>query len=120
MPRRFKNAAATLVCAAGVATAQAAFAHGVAGDRIFPATLLIDDPAVGDELSFPTLAYQPDGPTGNYNYGFEWDKTIIENFGFAFNDGYNNLRQPGKLGGNLYGWNNPVITLKYMSYVNED
>jgi hypothetical protein len=28
-------------------------AHGVAGDRFFPATLAVDDPAVADELSLP-------------------------------------------------------------------
>ena len=36
-----------------------AFAHAVCGDRIFPATLGIDDPGVGDELALPTLTYLP-------------------------------------------------------------
>jgi hypothetical protein len=32
----------------------AADAHAVCGDRIFPATLAIDDPGVTDELALPT------------------------------------------------------------------
>jgi len=94
----------------------AAQAHGIAGDRIFPATLVMDDPAVGDELSLPTVAIQP-GSTGTaaneYDYGFEWDKTIVKGFGIAFNAGYTSFRQPGSAGGNKYGWQDPVITAKY-------
>lgn len=33
-----------------------ASAHGVVGDRFFPATLAIDDPFVADELSLPTIS----------------------------------------------------------------
>src|SRR5579872_4689881 len=32
-----------------------AAAHGIVGDRFFPATLITDDPAVADELSLPTI-----------------------------------------------------------------
>ncbi len=66
-------------------------AHGIAGDRVFPATLTIDDPAVGDELSLPTFDTYTVGDPGNANgagfrqldYGFEWDKTLTSNFGSA-------------------------------------
>ena len=34
----------------------AVLAHGVVGERFFPATLAIDDPFVADELSFPTVS----------------------------------------------------------------
>jgi len=34
-------------------------AHAIAGARVFPATLTIDDPAVSDEESFPTFQYLP-------------------------------------------------------------
>ena len=37
-----------------------AFPHAVCGDRIFPATLAIDDPGVGDELALPTVTLDPD------------------------------------------------------------
>ena len=118
---RFPRLMATCACVT-VICPLAASAHGIAGDRIFPATVTIDDPAVGDELSLPTFVLPP-GQTGTaaneYDYGFEWDKTIVEGFGFAFNDGYTNLRQPGSAGGNKYGWADPVITLKYTFFEND-
>ncbi len=111
---------AALACALLVAPLSGQ-AHGIAGDRVFPATLTIDDPAVGDELSLPTFALPP-GQTGTaaneYDYGFEWDKTIIKGFGFAVNSGFTNLRQPASADGNKYGWNDPVVTLKYTFLVN--
>ena len=107
--------AAACACIAAINTASAQ-AHGIAGDRIFPATLTMDDPAVGDELSLPTFQLQP-GQTGTaaneYDYGVEWDKTIVKGFGVAFNDGYTNIRQPAAADGNKYGGQDPILTLKY-------
>ena len=54
----------------------------------------------------------------NYNLGFELDKRITENFGFAINGGYTWLTQPGSKTAN--GWNNIVVTLKYKPYVNAE
>lgn len=48
------------VCALALsltATAAAAWAHGLAGKRFFPATLATDDPFVSDELSLPTVSH---------------------------------------------------------------
>jgi hypothetical protein len=99
--------------------AQRAHAHGFAGDHMFISTLLIDDPNVADEASIPTFSYQPqsDG-TGAYGMGFEFDKRITENFGFAINNGYNWLTQPGAKTAN--GWQNLVVTLKYKPYVSAE
>ncbi|HYC21138.1 MAG TPA: hypothetical protein VEI94_00470 [Candidatus Bathyarchaeia archaeon] len=44
---------AACLLVAGLASSAAA--HGVIGQRFFPATLVIDDPFVADELSLPTL-----------------------------------------------------------------
>jgi hypothetical protein len=100
-----------------------AHAHGFAGDHMFISTLLIDDPNVADEASLPTFSFLPQpsdgGPTSNlYGLGFEFDKRITENFGFAINTGYNWLTQPGAKTAN--GWNNLVVTLKYKPYVNDE
>ena len=102
---------------------QQAQAHGFAGDHMFISTLLIDDPNVADEASLPTFQFLPQdagGGTTSYNYslGFEFDKRITENFGFAINDGYSWLTQPGHKTAN--GWNNIVVTLKYKPYVNAE
>jgi hypothetical protein len=37
----------------------AALAHGFAGQRFFPATILTDDPFVADEMSLPTVTLNP-------------------------------------------------------------
>jgi len=107
--------AAACVLAAGVASAADATAHVVCGNRVFPATLTMDDPGVGDELSLPTIEYTPipasDGnPSGEtVDYGAEWDKTITRDLGIALNGDY--FTQYGA-GQNLSGWDNLTVTLK--------
>lgn len=92
-----------------------AFAHAVCGDRVFPATLIMDDPGVGDELSLPTIQYAPvpasgGNPSGHdVDYGYEWDKTITRDLGFAINGDY---FTQGGAGRNLHGWDNLTVTLK--------
>ena len=98
-------------------------AHGFAGDHMFISTLLIDDPNVADEASLPTFSYLPqssdDGSTPRlYGLGFEFDKRITENFGFALEHGYNWRAQPGAKTAN--GWDNLVVTLKYKPYVSNE
>jgi hypothetical protein len=105
-----------------VPVAQQAYAHGFAGDHMFISTLLIDDPNVADEASLPTFQFLPSSAGGggtayNSSLGFEFDKRITENFGFAINDGYTWLTQPGAKTAN--GWNDIVITLKDKPYVND-
>src|SRR5215469_18230305 len=112
--------------AAGVATAGLSFAfaimiappalaHAVCGNRIFPPTLTMDDPGVGDELSLPTIQYLPIPATGgnagghSIDYGFEWDKTITRDLGVAINGDY--FTQHGGAQ-DLHGWDNFTVTLK--------
>jgi hypothetical protein len=97
-----------------------AWPHGFAGDHMFISTLLIDDPNVADEMSLPTFSYLPQpvsgGPAPNqYGSGFEYDKRITETFGFALNEGYTWLTQPGDKTAN--GWQNLIVTLKWKPYV---
>jgi len=42
----------------------AALAHGWAGQRFFPATILTDDPFVADEMSLPQVSVNPPGTDG--------------------------------------------------------
>jgi hypothetical protein len=111
------------LAAGSAALASDAYAHGFAGDHMFISTLLIDDPNVADEASLPTFSYLPQpndgGPTSYaYGLGFEFDKRITENFGFAINTGYSWLTQPG--GKTANGWQNLVVTLKDKPYVNAE
>ncbi len=110
------------IAAALLAAAPHAHAHGFAGDHLFVSTLLIDDANVADEASLPTFSLLPQ-PTDSgpaplaYSLGFEFDKRITENFGFALNYGYSWLTQPGNKTAN--GWDNLVVTLKDKVYVND-
>lgn len=76
---------AACLCFLSVATwTGLASAHGFAGKRFFPATLVIDDPFVADELSLPTVSHikTPDG-TKETDYEFESSKRITPNFGLS-------------------------------------
>jgi hypothetical protein len=92
-----------------------AWAHAVCGDRVFPATLLMDDPGFNDELSLPTYQYTPlqasgGNPPGQINdYGYEWDKSIIPGAGIAINGDYIMQRAAS---GTHAGWDNITLTLK--------
>ncbi len=86
-----------------------AFAHAVCGDRIFPATLGIDDPGVGDELALPTLTWLPQNSDGSeeFDASFSYTKTIFPNFGLSVTDGPTWLRPGG------YGWGDVDTEAKY-------
>jgi hypothetical protein len=86
-----------------------AFAHSVCGDRIFPATLGIDDPGVNDELALPTLTYLPQNSGGSQEFDaeFSWTKTILPGLGISFSDGAT-WQHPGG-----YGWESLDTELKY-------
>jgi hypothetical protein len=45
-----------------VLSASSALAHGTAGERFFPATILTDDPFVADEISLPQVTVNPPAP----------------------------------------------------------
>jgi len=110
------------IAAALAVAAPHAHAHGVAGDHLFVSTLLIDDANVADEASLPTFSLLPQptdsGPAPlEYGLGFEFDKRITENFGFALDTGYSWLTRPGDKTAN--GWDNLELTLKDKVYVND-
>ena len=100
-----------------------ALAHVVCGNRVFPATLTMDDPGVGDELSLPTIQYLPipssdAAPSGHsVDYGYEIDKTITQDLGIAINGDYFTQRGAAQ---NLNGWDNFTFTLKDELPCNED
>jgi hypothetical protein len=78
-----------------------AYPHAVCGARIFPATLGIDDPGVGDELALPTFTYLPSNSSGSEQFdgSFSWTKTIFgPNTAVIIQDGPTWLRPGG------YGW----------------
>ena len=109
--------------ACAVLLASPAYAHGVAGAHLFVSTLLIDDPNVADEASFPTFMWLPQPSDTSpapvaYSANIEIDKRLTENFGIGIATGYSWLRTPSRKTAN--GWQNLSVTAKYKPYVNAE
>src|SRR6516162_10467470 len=62
-----------LVAALMVTQIHGALAHGLAGERFFPATILTDDPFVADEISLPQVSLQPPAPDASQLTNIEID-----------------------------------------------
>jgi len=92
----------------------AAFAHCFVGDRFFPATLVIDDPCVADELSLPTVQLSQ---TGSVPSATEWDvsaelsKRITEDFGISIGDTWSQIHASG--GTTMAGFSDLETTAQY-------
>ena len=102
------------------AAASAAHAHAVVGDRVFPATLTVDDPGVGDEFDtqFGHIKVpDDDGDNMNVNtVSYEWDKLITKNLAFSVASQYVSQNAPG--GNSAKGWDNVTLGVKYLVYAN--
>lgn len=102
----------------------AARAHEIVGNRMFPATLAIDDPGVADELSLPTVAISKTGdvpPVKQLDISGEYSKLITEDFAVSFSPTWTHLYAPG--GPNMVGasgFQNIETTFKYRVFRNEE
>ncbi|MBV8978891.1 MAG: hypothetical protein JO261_05490 [Alphaproteobacteria bacterium] len=87
-------------------------AHGIVGDRFFPATIATDDPFAADELALPTVSvfrHKDDGaPVDESDADFEWSKSIAPGFAIAFGGGYVDAKPDG--GPAATGFDNLEIT----------
>ncbi len=89
-------------------------AHCIVGNRFFPATVIVDDPCVADELSLPTIAGFKNGdePSAQeLDIGGEYSKTITPNFGVSFAEDWVHLDIPH--GGTASGFDNLGTSFKY-------
>src|SRR5260370_20234169 len=108
------------VALASVIAADAAFAHGLAGKRFFPATLVTDDPFVADELSLPTIstiktpASGDEPATRETAFAVDVSKRITDNLGVGFGVTYKQLRPDG--GDTQRGFDNVAASVKYKFY----
>ncbi len=95
-----------------------ASAHGLIGNRFFPATLAIDDPFVADELSLPTVSFMPfpaSGDTPAFRQTIisgEFSKRLSPNLGFSL-AGDLTILDPDH-GKTQSGFDNMEIALKYV------
>jgi hypothetical protein len=91
-----------------------ASAHCFVGPRFFPATLVIDDPCVADELSFPTVAWSRTGdipPATEWDISGELSKRITEDLGVSIGEQWSQIRAPG--GPVMAGFADLETTLQY-------
>ena len=106
-------AAAALLAPLGGSTA---FAHGFAGARFFPATLVTDDPFVADEWSFPTIAWSRDGDdVATTTTSIDFAKRITTGLGIEIAASYVDLQPVG--GRAVEGFDNLSAGAKYQLLV---
>ncbi|MBB5424788.1 hypothetical protein HDG40_002933 [Paraburkholderia sp. JPY158] len=92
-------------------------AHAIAGNRVFPATLAVDDPGVGDEANFEYGHQRVPGDNGDQSintFSFEYDKLITPRLAVSIDGAYAMQNNPRAAGFNNFG-----VGLKYLLYVNE-
>jgi hypothetical protein len=106
------------VIVALLTSATGAWAHGMIGQRFFPATLAIDDPFVADELSLPTVSFMQFPGSGDApafrqtNISGEFSKRLSPNLGFSLG-GDLTILDPDH-GKTQSGFENMEISLKYV------
>ncbi|MCE9523346.1 MAG: hypothetical protein K8S25_13065, partial [Alphaproteobacteria bacterium] len=90
-----------------------ASAHGYAGSRFFPATILIEDPFVADELALPTYTHRKGGDEPGVTedeFEFEFAKRITSTFALSIEGGWS--REHGEEG-DVDGFGNLEVGAKY-------
>jgi hypothetical protein len=101
-------ALAILICSTS------AEAHGRAGNRLFPATLAVEDPAVADELTLPTItSLKQDDNRYETEYEGEFSKRITDKFGISIEKGY-------KRHADEDGFDNWGLGAKYQAYTDAE
>ncbi len=92
----------------------AAWSHGFAGQRFFPATILTDDPFVNDELGFTVGHHRQAGEPASREIELEaeYSKTLTSKLGLSVGAAVRNVDPVGDGGGNA-GFGNTDIGLKY-------
>ena len=97
-------------------------ATGVAGERLFPSTLLIEDTQNDDELALPTVSWlrrgaNEDQPAGrDLAIGGEYSRLLIDDLAASISTNWHRLDAAGA---RRLGWDNLDLGLKYRTLVNE-
>lgn len=88
----------------------AALAHGRAGNRVFLATLAVEDPAVADELTLPSISHFKEGDEGWVTETeAEFSKRLTKDFGLSMGGAYVDSDEAN-------GWDNIDVGAKYQFY----
>lgn len=118
--RRIALLSSTIVSAlytVSLLTPSLASAHAIAGDRVFPSTMAVDDPGVGDEANLQFGHVRVPGDNGDQSintFDFEYDKLITSRLAVSVGGTYAMQNNP-----TAHGFDNFEVGLKYLLYVNE-
>jgi hypothetical protein len=95
-----------------------AVAHGFAGDRFFPATILTDDPFVASEISLPTFSLDPTQSDGSreFDIGPDLSMLITPNWDFTIGSQWQHIRSPGLP--TVTGWGGLTTGTQYQLFIN--
>ena len=98
-----------------------ASAHCFVGGRFLPATLIVDDPCVADELSLPTASWMRNGddPSAKeVDISGEFSKRLTDTFGVSVGSTWTRVRPPG--GPSVSGWQDLDTSFKSQFYTNPE
>ncbi len=115
--RPYAWACATLALACALLAPSAASGHAIAGNRVFPATMAVDDPGVGDEFNAEYGHQRTAGDDGDQSintFSFEYDKLVTPRLAVSVDGAYVTQNNPTTRGFDNFG-----VGLKYLLYVNE-
>jgi hypothetical protein len=112
--------AAILAAAACLAEHSSASAHGFAGDRFFPATILTDDPFVAAEASLPTITLNPTASDGSreFDIGADLAMLITPKWDFTIGNDWAHIRTPGF--GTTTGLTGLTTGTQYQLFINAE
>jgi hypothetical protein len=108
----------SLAAAIVIAQTSSALAHGFAGDRFFPATILTDDPFVASEISLPTFTLDPTQSDGSreFDIGPDLSMLITPNWDFTIGSQWQHIRTPGQP--TVTGWGGLTTGTQYQLFIN--
>jgi hypothetical protein len=120
-----KLVAASLLTALAFALPGRALANAECGARLFPVTVTMDDPGVGDEAALPAVSYQHFGnntatPGDNTTVNVNYNKRVTEDFMLGVGGGYGFRSVPPALGKNQAGWQDLQLLAKWQDCVSPE
>jgi hypothetical protein len=112
--------AALFAAAAFLTENSPALAHGFAGDRFFPATILTDDPFVADEASLPTATLDPTASDGSREVDLEADLSMLitPKWDFTLENSWAHIRTP--MVGTTTGLTGLTTGTQYQLFINAE
>jgi hypothetical protein len=100
-------------------SAAPAMAYTTAGDRSFPATILLPQIAPSDEFYATALTQPGSGGGRQTNFSAVYDKSITDRLGVFVTEDYT-LSDPGGGGPVAKGWQNTALAAQYTLMVDRD